>query len=363
MSPEWLESKNYFNEAKKLIDDIRIDMNKVKISKVDKKAFNNLNKLITSISNNKVKKEDAVEKLKKGMLDLSQLKEKQSTLFQNKMIQVFYQLFNSFGFSKNFISLFSKKESEQAKKNPDEMQKPLWVKINRGEIEELKRNVYPNQDNNDFNIVIDKKPYNLKNAKKYLMEVTKRETTKNEAEKLYKESIQKDINALEQNKSNNPRKYNILDIFNNLDSIFIGTYLHYKDVPKEITFERNIAERSKSRRGKIAEIEREEKNINNKLFEEYFTNHQSPSDMYEKLCETEEKRNDNRVYLIKNVLNKMKKTSKNVPEDNAPKIRTNEKIIDIAKRILYFNQLNQTGQGLKVSTANQMLSRLPISLA
>ena len=65
MSPEWLESKNYFNEAKKLIDDIRTDMNKVKVSKVDKKAFNNLNKLITGISNNKVKKEDAVEKLKK----------------------------------------------------------------------------------------------------------------------------------------------------------------------------------------------------------------------------------------------------------------------------------------------------------
>ena len=55
--------------------------------------------------------------------------------------------------------------------------------------------------------------------------------------------------------------------------------------------------------------------------------------------------------------------SKNVPEDNAPKIGTNEKIIDIVKRILYFDQLNQTGQGLKVSTAKQMLSRLLISLA
>ena len=38
--PEWLESKNDFNEAKRLIDDIGVDMNKVKASKEDKKVFN-----------------------------------------------------------------------------------------------------------------------------------------------------------------------------------------------------------------------------------------------------------------------------------------------------------------------------------
>ena len=36
--PEWLESKNDFNEAKRLIDDIRIDMNEVKACKEDKKV-------------------------------------------------------------------------------------------------------------------------------------------------------------------------------------------------------------------------------------------------------------------------------------------------------------------------------------
>ena len=41
--------------AKRLIDDIRIDMNKVKASKEDKKVFNDLNKLIIDINNNKVK--------------------------------------------------------------------------------------------------------------------------------------------------------------------------------------------------------------------------------------------------------------------------------------------------------------------
>ena len=63
--PEWLELKNNFNEAKKLIGDIRIDMNKAKVSKEDKKVFNDLNRLITDISDNKVEKENADERLKK----------------------------------------------------------------------------------------------------------------------------------------------------------------------------------------------------------------------------------------------------------------------------------------------------------
>ena len=41
----------------------------------------------------------------------------------------------------------------------------------------------------------------------------------------------------------------------------------------------------------------------------------------------------------------------------------NEKIINIVERIPYFNQLEQQGQGLKILIPNQMLSRLPISLA
>ena len=87
-----MKSKDDFNETKRLIDDIRTDMNKVKISKEDKKVFNDLNRLITGISNNKVKKEDAVETFKKSMSDLDQLRQKK-TVFQNKMIQVVYQLF------------------------------------------------------------------------------------------------------------------------------------------------------------------------------------------------------------------------------------------------------------------------------
>ena len=59
----------------------------------------------------------------------------------------------------------------------------------------------------------------------------------------------------------------------------------------------------------------------------------------------------------------MKKVIKNVPENIKIMIEENEKIIDIVERILYFNRLDQSGQCLKILTPNQMLSRLPISLA
>ena len=51
-----------------MIYDIEVDINKVKASKEDKKAFNDLNKLINDINNNKVNKEDAVENWAKAYL-------------------------------------------------------------------------------------------------------------------------------------------------------------------------------------------------------------------------------------------------------------------------------------------------------
>ena len=59
----------------------------------------------------------------------------------------------------------------------------------------------------------------------------------------------------------------------------------------------------------------------------------------------------------------MKEAIKNVSEDRKSMIEENKKIINIVERILYFNQLEQQGLGLKILTLNQMFSRLPISLA
>ena len=59
----------------------------------------------------------------------------------------------------------------------------------------------------------------------------------------------------------------------------------------------------------------------------------------------------------------MKKIIKNVSENRKFILEENEKIINIIERILYFNQPDQLGQGLKILRPNQILSRLPISLA
>ena len=59
----------------------------------------------------------------------------------------------------------------------------------------------------------------------------------------------------------------------------------------------------------------------------------------------------------------MKEAIKNVSEDRKSMIEENKRIINIVERVLYFNQLEQQGLGLKILTLNQMFGRLPISLA
>ena len=73
--------------------------------------------------------------------------------------------------------------------------------------------------------------------------------------------------------------------------------------------------------------------------------------------------NENQLYLINKSLTKMKNIIRKVPENKRFKIEENEKIIEIVERILELNSENQLGLGLKMLTPNQMLSRLPISLA
>ena len=85
--------------------------------------------------------------------------------------------------------------------------------------------------------------------------------------------------------------------------------------------------------------------------------------MYKKLRETEGGRNEDQVYVIKKVLNKMKKTIKNVPKNKRFKIEENKKIINIVERTFYLHQLDQSGKGLNILTPEQMLGRLSIGLA
>ena len=69
---------------------------------------------------------------------------------------------------KQFEIIDQKKQKSEwtEEKIKREMQKPLWFEINKKEFEELTRNIYNNQDNNDFKTLINKRTYDLKNAKK-----------------------------------------------------------------------------------------------------------------------------------------------------------------------------------------------------
>ena len=80
---------------------------------------------------------------------------------------------------------------------------------------------------------LNKKTYDLKNAKKIWTKVTTSKISRNEAEKLHKELTQKDADALEREKSNSIKKHNILKILHNIDAIFTGAYFHHGEVPKK----------------------------------------------------------------------------------------------------------------------------------
>ena len=98
--------------------------------------------------------------------------------------------------------------------------------------------------------------------------------------------------------------------------------------------------------------------MNNELFKTYFTGYQSLRNMYKKLSDIEGVVNGVWVESV----SKLKRIIEYAPKDDF-NIEENEKTKYIIERILYFNQLNQAGKGLKILTPRQMLTRLPISLA
>ena len=85
--------------------------------------------------------------------------------------------------------------------------------------------------------------------------------------------------------------------------------------------------------------------------------------MFERLRDASDEKNKDLVKSINKKLTKLKNIVKNVPKDKVSKVEENEKIIDIVERILELNSKKQLGLGLKILTPNQMLSRLPITLA
>ena len=113
----------------------------------------------------------------------------------------------------------------------------------------------------------------------------------------------------------------------------------------------------------LRQIKQEQKNIDTSLFKEVF-GYDTPDKMLQTLHNLKkvESYNQEAIFIQNNVIdsgNRIKKTSEGA-EKNEKK-----KILKIASKILDsgLNEQKQRGQGIKILTPNQMLRRLPISLA
>ena len=112
----------------------------------------------------------------------------------------------------------------------------------------------------------------------------------------------------------------------------------------------------------IKYIAKEEIDLNEELFKKYF-NFQRPTDMFILLNKTNDKtKNIELVNVINSGLKDLKEEIKKISEAEI-EIEDPESIVKIVEEIFNFNKQNQQEQGLKILTPNQMLSRLPISLA
>ena len=109
-------------------------------------------------------------------------------------------------------------------------------------------------------------------------------------------------------------------------------------------------------------IIKEETEINKELFKKYLR-FQKPTDMLKNSYNLNDKgKNNNLISVTKTGLIDLEKEIEKISEDEI-KIEKPDKILKIAKEILELNKQNQSAEGLKILTPNQILSRLPITLA
>ena len=84
--------------------------------------------------------------------------------------------------------------------------------------------------------------------------------------------------------------------------------------------------------------------------------------MLKDLNNTDKKKNDGLMNVIKGRLSDLKDEIEKMSEDEI-EIKKSYEIVDIFEKILEFNKQGQEGKVLKVLTPDQILSILPISLA
>ena len=140
--------------------------------------------------------------------------------------------------------------------------------------------------------------------------------------------ITPDITALEKAEGKSKdRRNNILNILNNLESVFTGVYLNYSDKPSKS--EESITERTKLRRQTSYEIAKKEKMIDPELSRESFE-YSSPSDMYKNLSKTiDSEENKAQVSVIEYGLVNLMKEFKSKPTSDPKKIRNRNHMLVI----------------------------------
>ena len=111
----------------------------------------------------------------------------------------------------------------------------------------------------------------------------------------------------------------------------------------------------------IKYIKNESKGIKYDLFKNYF-NFEVPGPLAKRLYQTKNKNKNNKLVKgIKNRWSDLKDEVEKISEDEK-EIEQPDKILKIVEEILEFNR-QQQGHGLEILTPDQMLSRLPITLA
>ena len=104
-------------------------------------------------------------------------------------------------------------------------------------------------------------------------------------------------------------------------------------------------------------VNKKEANIDSEIFGKHFK-FQRPSDMFELLYKANNKKKNIKLEnMIKSELSDLKNIIENMGEEEKENEKPSE-IKDIVEEILKFNKQNQEGEGLKILTPDQMLSRL-----
>ena len=170
-----VSSKKDFKKAIKLIEDIRADTNNVKSSFDNTKVFNDLDELINDIKNNETTRKSTIKKIRNIFSDLDQQKQKEGTVFQTKVTDVVYYLFNPLGITSK----------------PDKSMLPKRVKVREKRFNE----VLSKTKNDGLEIGVDGRKITLDNAERFLKDTASGKIDGREFKKEYN-NIVNDVNAI-----------------------------------------------------------------------------------------------------------------------------------------------------------------------